>query len=246
MKNIYETITNHKSIRKYKDMDIPKEDLHKILNTALHAPTSINGQQCSVIVIRDKTKKQKLAELTGGQEWVEKAPVFLIFVADFARAAKAMKRNGVDIEITNSIESTLVGAVDCGIAFGSMMNLAEAMGYGIVPIGAIRNYPQEIVDMLKLPKYVYPIVGMCIGVPDEEAEVKPRFSFDTIIHEEEYKEIDDEEIDRYDEIIKEYMTKKTDGLDTRNWSQVMEKFYSYIYFPRVMEVLKKQGFDNIK
>lgn len=246
MKNIYETITNHKSIRKYKEMDIPKEDLHKMLNGVLHAPTSMNGQQCSVIVVKDKAKKEKLAELTGGQEWVAKAPVFLVFVADFARVAKAMKKDGVDIEITNSIESTLVGAVDCGIAFSNVMNLAESMGYGIVPIGAIRNYPQEVIDMLKLPKYVYPVVGMCIGVPDEEIDVKPRFSFDTIIHEEEYKEIEDEEIEKYDELIKEYTTKRTNGMDTRNWSKVIKRFYSCVYFPRVAKTMKDQGFDFSK
>ena len=246
MKNIYETILNHKSIRKYKEEDISKEDLHKLLNSVLHAPTSINGQQCSVIVIRDKNKKEQLAELTGGQEWVAKAPVFLIFVMDFARAAKAMERQNVEIKITESVEATLVGAVDCGIAFGSMMNLAEAMGYGIVPIGAIRKEPEKVIEMLNLPKYVYPVVGMCVGIPDEEAEVKPRFEFDTIIHEEEYKPISDEEIDRYDEIIKEYMTEKTNGQDTRNWTEVMNTFYSYIYFKEVKSTLEKQGFENKK
>lgn len=244
MNNLYETITTHMSVRKYKEQDIPADDLHKILNCVRHAPTSINGQQCSVIVVRDKSKKEALAKLTGGQEWVAMAPVFLVLVADFSRANKAIKELGKKMEITKSVESTLVGAVDCGIAFGSMMNLAESMGYGIVPIGAIRRKPQEVIDLLKLPEYVYPIVGMCIGVPDEEIKVKPRFDFNTIIHEEEYKEITDSELARYNTEVSEYMEKKTEGQDKRNWSEVMATYYTYIYFPEVYPTMKKQGFEN--
>lgn len=146
----------------------------------------------------------------------------------------------------DSIEATLVGAVDCGIAFGTMMNLAESLGYGIVPIGAIRNEPQKVIDLLKLPKYVYPILGMCIGVPDEEPGLKPRFNFTTVIHSEEYREITGKELDDYDDVIKGYMVERTHGEDIRDWSDLMTRMYSSIYFPKVNETLKKQGFKNEK
>ncbi|WP_236888058.1 nitroreductase family protein [Clostridium beijerinckii] len=49
-----------------------------MLKSAQCMPNSINGQQTSVIVIRDKEKKAKLAELVGNQEYVTKAPFFSI------------------------------------------------------------------------------------------------------------------------------------------------------------------------
>ncbi|WP_338145502.1 nitroreductase family protein [Clostridium beijerinckii] len=65
-------------MRQYIDKDVPDELINDILKSAQCMPNSINGQQTSVIVIRDKEKKAKLAELVGNQEYVTKAPFFSI------------------------------------------------------------------------------------------------------------------------------------------------------------------------
>ena len=246
MRNIYDIVMNHRSIRKYKEEDIPDKYLKMILDGAIHSPSSVNGQQCSVVVIRDSKKKAKLAEYCGDQEWIKQAPVFLVLVADFSRVAKGIAKKNGTFDNMDSIEASLVGAVDCGIAFGTMMNLAESLGYGIVPIGAVRDEPQKVIDLLKLPKYVYPILGMCIGVPDEDPGLKPRFHFTTLIHEEEYREITDQELDDYDDLMKGYMADKIVGEEVKDWSDMMKRVYSGIYYPRVKETMKKQGFKNEK
>lgn len=246
MKDIYEVMMNHRSIRKYKEESVPQEDLKKILNAAIHGPSSVNGQQFSILVVKDPAKKEKIAEWTGGQPWIAQAPVFLVFLADFRRIAQTMEKNGLAIENMDSIEATMVGSVDCGIAFGNAMTMAESMGYGIVPIGAIRREPYEMIDMLQLPKYVYPVVGMCIGVPDEMPALKPRFPYEVMIHQETYHDDMDQAIQDYDQVVKDYMEERTQGTDVRTWSHGVSGVYKQVYFPKVKGSLEKQGYTNQK
>lgn len=246
MSKTYEVISNHTSIRRYKDEDIKEEDLNKILKSTQFAPSSMNGQQWSVIVVKDKETKRKIATLTGGQKWIEEAPVFLVFIADYYRTAIALKKENKEFRNIESIESTMVASVDVGIAFSNAMNVAESMGYGIVPIGAVRREPMEMIKLLDLPKYTYPILGMCIGIPDENPMKKPRFPEEAVIHKERYNKDLDDLVDRYDETIKKYMDIRTQGEDLRTWSQGISAVYDKIYFPKVYPSLKQQGFINDK
>lgn len=98
------------------------------------------------------------------------APVFLLFCADFNRAKIALEDlNDIKMEITNGLESVLVGAVDAGIALGTATAAAESLGLGTVPIGAVRGNPQELIELLELPKYVFPVSGLVIGHPADRS-----------------------------------------------------------------------------
>ncbi|PKK39031.1 Oxygen-insensitive NADPH nitroreductase [Clostridiaceae bacterium JG1575] len=242
----YEIMTAHRSIRAYKDQPIAEHDLNEILEAAIHAPSSINGQQFSIIVVKDPKKKETLAALCGNQPWIAKAPVFLVFVSDYQRVAAALKEQNLPFENIQSIEATLVGAVDCGIAFSNAMTVAESKGYGIVPIGSVRRDPQAIIDLLDLPEYVYPIVGMCLGVPAEDPALKPRFPEEMMIHRETYRVASQEERAAYDETVRSYMDERTKGQDVRTWSETVGAVYSKVYFPEVLPTLKKQGYTNEK
>ncbi|MDN5304929.1 MAG: reductase, partial [Fusobacteriaceae bacterium] len=133
MNETIKVIKNHRSIRQYLDKDIPQEHLNAILEAAQAMPTSINGQQVSIIVIRDKATKEKIAELAGGQPYIAKAPVFLVFVADFYKTYLAGEKLGEAQVIHESIEGTTVGTFDSGLAMGAAIIAAESLGLGIVP-----------------------------------------------------------------------------------------------------------------
>ena len=92
MNNTIEIIKNHRSIRQYLDKDIPDEIIDEIIISAQAMPNSINGQQTTIIVVKDKAKREKLAELTGNQPHVAEAPVFLVFLIDFYRTYLAAKK----------------------------------------------------------------------------------------------------------------------------------------------------------
>lgn len=244
MNDVIKTIQSHRSIRSYTGEPIKEEDLKTILESAIHAPSSINGQQWSIIVIKDQKKKEQIAELTGGQEWIANASVFLVFVMDYHRAAKVLEKQGVEFKNIHSVEAIMVGSVDVGLAFGNAMNAAESLGYGIVPIGAIRKDPNKMIELLRLPKYVYPVLGMCIGVEKGTQALKPRLPMEVVVSEEVYNPDCEQAIQQYDETIRHYMSERTNGQETTSWSDRIIQVYQNVYFPNVYKSLKDQGFSN--
>lgn len=241
--NTIEKIQDHRSIRKFLDKDISDEIIDKIVKSSQSMPNSINGQQTSVIVIKDKAKKEKLAELVGNQEYVAKAPVFLVFVMDFYKTYHAGEKTGLKQVIHEDIEGTLVGAVDCGIELGAAVIAAESLDLGTVAIGGIRKNPEEVIKLLNLPKYTFPIVGLAIGYPVDNSHKKPRMPFDSFKHDEIYnKEKVEKAIDIYDKEMEEYLKEIGRYEQEINWSTFTSKIYQSVYYPNVKEAIKKQGF----
>ncbi|MEA4826400.1 MAG: NADPH-dependent oxidoreductase [Clostridium sp.] len=246
MNEVIKVIKNHRSIRNYLDKQVSEEIINILIEVAQSAPSSINGQHTSVIVIRDKEKKAKIAELAGGQPWIGTAPVFFTFVGDFYKAKIAAEKVGKNLIIPESVEGILVMAVDIGLAMQNVITAAESLGLGIVPIGGIRNNPDEMIKILNLPEYTYPIVGLAIGYPADCSEKKPRMPKEAFRHDEIYdKEKLPKLIDEYDDILRDYL-KRIGRAEEINWSEQTMKFYQYNYFPKVYPTMKMQRFNNDK
>ena len=246
MNEVIKLLNNHKSIRNYKDDIVSDGDLDLIIRASQAAPSSINGQQVTIIGVKDKEKKRKLSELVGNQVYVDKAPVFLVFCADFYRAKLAAEITGEKLVITESEEARLVGAVDVGLALSNAIAAAESLGLGIVPIGGVRKEAEAVAELLELPEFVFPMVGLVIGHPVEDSEVKPRFAKEVIYHSEVYNKDLKSKIQEYDKEIKEHMIKVTDGRLNKTWSEEISGVYKYVYYPKVKAAIEKQGFTGEK
>lgn len=246
MNKTIETIKDHRSIRDYKSDQIDESIINEIILAAQSMPNSINGQQTSIIVVQDVKTKAAIAEYAGGQSWIESAPVFLLFITDFYKTNLAANKNGLTQVIHESVESTLVGAVDVGLNMGAAIIAAESLGLGIVPIGGIRKSPQEIIELLNLPEMTFPVAGLAIGYPNSESSKKPRLPLSTFRHDEKYQtENLEKEIDNYDLLIEEYL-RDTNRAQKINWSSNISSIYKQVYFPKVHPVMNKQGFMNNK
>lgn len=246
MNTTIEVLNTHRSVRSFKDEELTQAELNSIVEAAYHAPTSINGQQVSVVVVRDPQKKKEIAKIAGGQPWIEKASVFFLFVMDFYKTSLGVEKAQKKQLIHESSEALIVGGVDAGIALGRAMVAAQALGLGVVPIGGIRNDPQAMIDLLNLPPMTFPLAGMCVGKIDKNADQKPRLPLASFRHEEAYhKEGLKEMIENYDKTLVEHW-KKTGRSDGVSWSESISAPYSKIYFPKVKPVLEKQGFTHDK
>lgn len=246
MNETLQVMQNHRSIRSYQDKAIPEEMIESVLRSIQQMPTSINGQQVSVIVIQDPTKKKTISEIAGGQTWIAQAPVFLVFVADFYKTYLAAQITGNTQVIHESVEGTVVGVFDAGIAMGAAIIAAESLGLGIVPIGGIRANPQEMIALLNLPKYTYPVAGLVMGFPADTSHLKPRLPMETFAHRETYQADHlRQQIESYDGKMTAYYAERGDDKQT-NWSRQVAGTYKYVYFPKVYPTMKSQGFDNDK
>jgi hypothetical protein len=111
--------------------------------------------------------------------------VFLAWCADLSRLDRICERRGYH-QVTEYIENFLVSAIDVAIAMQTATLAAESLGLGMCYIGGIRNNPSEVIELLELPKLVFPISGMTLGWPAAEPLIRPRLPLNTVLHWEKY------------------------------------------------------------
>ncbi len=245
MNIIIDQLLNRKSIRNFTGQSVKDEDLELIFKAAQRCPTSINGQQISLVYTKDKEKIKKIAELCRGQKQVETADVFVTFVIDFNRTAYAIESLGKEQVIEKSAEGIIVGAIDAGIMLSSLQTAAESLGYGTTAIGAVRCEPEGFIKILNLPPKTYPIVGSTIGVATQEAKeapLKPRIPLESFVFEDEYNNTKVEQgIKEYEDKLKKF--REENNMDyLTSYKESIASFYENYYMPQVKQSFEKQGF----
>ncbi|MCJ7688267.1 MAG: nitroreductase family protein, partial [Clostridiaceae bacterium] len=75
-------LKSHKSIRKYKDQPVEDEKIKTIIECAQSAATSSYIQAYTIISVKNKENRKKIAYLSGEQSYIEQCPLFLVFCAD--------------------------------------------------------------------------------------------------------------------------------------------------------------------
>ena len=237
---------SHRSIRSYQPDPVSDAMLDQIIAAAHRAPTSMNAQEISLIVVRDAERRARIAELCGGQAWITQAPVFIVIAIDFHKTDLGARKAGQTQIIHESMEGFGVAAVDAGIVLGTLITAAESLGLGIVPIGSIRRNPQDMIALLGLPPLTFPLVGLCIGHIRDNMPLKPRMDIRTFRHDERYDASGyPNAIDAYDAEIMDYWQKlgRSDGVA---WSDSLGNSYKQVYFPQVRPVAAMQGLLNDK
>lgn len=211
-------LKEHRSIRKFKSDPIPDEHIRDMMEAAQAASTSSNIQAYTVIGVKDPERKQALSVMAGNQRYVAECPLLLIWCADLHRLELVMDMH--DGQLHQNTETLLLGTVDASLAAQNAAIAAEALGYGIVYIGGIRNNPDEVADLLRLPRHVYPVFGMCVGKPDQQPDLRPRLPVQAVYHEETYANDESllDAINTYDETLKAYYAGRSGGGRLSDWS----------------------------
>jgi hypothetical protein len=99
----------------------------------------------------------------------------------------------------------LFSVVEASIVTQSMATAALFLGLGSCFVGAVFYAMKEISEVLALPHGVIPLVGLCLGYPDESPALRPRWPLKILVHRNNYKETTREEIDSYLRIADEAM-----------------------------------------
>lgn len=244
------SIRNRRTIRKYKQENIPASLLNDLLEEAFRASTMGNMQLYSVIVTRDKQMKEKLAPAHFHQPMVTSAPVVLTFCADFNRFSKWCKERNAEPGYDNPI-SFLNAATDALLVTQNFCTLAEEQGLGICYLGTTIYNPDLIVDILHLPELVMPVATITLGYPDECPPQTDRLPVEGILHEEVYHDYSKEDIDRM-YAHKESLPESCQFIKENNKETLAQVFTDVRYKKSDNEymsgtlksTLKKQGFDK--
>lgn len=70
---------DHRSVRSYRPDPVSDGTLTALIAAAQSAPTSGNLQLWSVVAVREDERRARLAELAGEQQFIEDAPLFLVW-----------------------------------------------------------------------------------------------------------------------------------------------------------------------
>ncbi|MEC1722642.1 oxygen-insensitive NADPH nitroreductase [Schinkia azotoformans] len=243
LSEIVNLMRNHVSVRRYTTDVIPKEHLLEIIRAAQGAPSSHFVQAYSIIHVTDQEKKNKIAELTGNQKQVSDCSDFLLFCGDLKRLEYACKKHGIAIE-HDTLENFMVAVIDTALISQNVITAAESLGYGGCYVGGVRNNPGQISELVRLPDKVFPLFGLCLGVPAKRNEVKPRLPLEAIIHENEYNEEKYLTIlDEYDQIMNDYYKARTSNNKETNWTKTMADFMKEKRRLHMREFIERKGFS---
>lgn len=205
--DVIAAMLDHRSTRGFLTDALPDGTLETLIAAAQSAATSSNLQTWSVMAVTDPAMKAEFAKIANNQQHIAECPLFLIWLADLSRLQRISADVKMEFEALPWFETFMVAAIDAALAAQNASVAAESLGLANVYIGALRNNPQRVAEMLKLPQGVVGVFGHCIGYakPEAKTEVKPRLPQSVIVHHNTY-DAGDETKNRanYDQVLLEF------------------------------------------
>jgi nitroreductase len=236
-------LQSHRSIRQFADEPLADDVVAEIVRSGMAAATSSNVQATTVIRVRNPETRARIAEVAGGQEHIETCGAFLVWCADLRRPGLGCEIGGSTMT-TGMTEQFIIATVDVALAAQNAVVAAESLGLGICYIGAVRNDPQTVSDLLQLPDHVYPVFGLCLGVPAQDPEVKPRLPLEVVLKEEVYQDTADRPgIAHYDHTMRAYYRSRTGGTKDSTWTDEMARLLEGERRPHMRSFLADRGFE---
>ncbi|MBQ2784719.1 MAG: nitroreductase [Alistipes sp.] len=167
-KAVVETIMTRRSVRDYKDEAVDREQMAKVIECGIYAPSAMNKQTWAVRVVDDK------AFLDGVTEIAVKQNPKLKEQANF----RNFFRNAPTVAFIACPEESYSGEYDCGLLSENMMLSAWSMGIGSCCLGSVvpvmnSEEAKPYMERLNLPEGYKLLVAIAFGYPAGEAPVAP-------------------------------------------------------------------------
>ncbi len=173
--------------RRYSGRAVPDSLVRLLLAAAFSASSKSDFQQASVIWLKERARRDRLAALFPDMPWIGAAPVFLVFLGDARRLERIAALRGHALD-NGALEGFFNAAIDAALAVQSCILAAETLGLGTCPISVLRNRIAEVAEILALPDKVFPVAGLCLGYPAQSGFISMRLPLEASVH-----------IDRYDD-----------------------------------------------
>jgi nitroreductase len=238
-----------RTIRQYTGRDVSEKLLHELLEVAAKSSNTGNMQLYSVVVTRDRLRKEKLAPAHFNQAMVAGAPVVLTFCADANRFVKWASYRKADAGFDN-FQTFIAAVIDSMLFAQTFCVAAEENGLGICYLGTTTYHAASIIDVLALPRLVVPITTVTVGYPEKPLPEQPeRLPLAAIVHQERYSDYTESAIDA--------LYRDKEALETNrrfveeNGKETLAQVFTDIRYTRknndffsdeFLKVLKSQGF----
>ena len=193
-KSAKDSALHRRSIRKYEEQDIPKEQIDELLTLAGRAPSAWNIQPWHVYAIRSQDVKDKIQAAAPYNRHIQSAPIVLVITSDMALALTRLHdalRHFSDEQRATTI-ATIHGVFDAMpvaareswgrnqsyIFLGYLLLIAETMGLGTSPM--LGFDPAGVRNALSLEAHVEVVALVAVGYAAEEGLASSRLPIETI------------------------------------------------------------------
>ena len=145
---VIEAIKTRRSIRQFTKEPVSDEQLDRILESGLWAPSGKNNQPWKFAVIRDMTLKASLASLTHYSAVIKNAPVCIAIFLDHSRVYDRTK----DVQAV-------------GASMQNMLLTIHSIGLGGVWMGEILKNKERVAELLGAGKDLELMAVIALGHP---------------------------------------------------------------------------------
>jgi nitroreductase len=200
---VFEVITNRRSIRKYKPDAVPRETLARLIEAARWAPSGENAQPWRFVIVEDREKIKAIGKVAAMADRRQFSAEFVAGETEkrLKKIKDPKKRQKVIEKLTGGhVSSFLANApvviivcgkkdvwdlpYDCSAAIENILIMAVAAGLGACwvesPVMDVRD-EEKIKAMLEIPKNMKVLTAISVGYPDESPKPRPRLPRDELV-----------------------------------------------------------------
>lgn len=164
---VFEAIARRHSYRgPFKDQPVSRDDLRRIVEAGLQAPSGRNAQTTTFVIVDDPDPRHRIGAMHERNLAMQHAKAFIACV--------------VDLEPEAVYEGHSFQVEDCAAAVENMLLAVTALGYATVWIDGwlrVQGHAEQIGRLLALPKGKVVRVLLPIGVPAESGPRKEKKPF---------------------------------------------------------------------
>ena len=146
--DLLEGIYTRRSVRRYTNQPVEREQLIEIIKAGMWAPSGLNNQPWRFVIVREREARLKLAELTKYRAIIESAPACIAVFIDRGAMYNDIKDHQA-----------------MGACIQNMLLAAHALGHGAVWLGEILNKAEKVRALLELPPEMDLMAVVAIGHP---------------------------------------------------------------------------------
>ena len=156
--NLFEAVKQRHSYRgSFKDMAVRHEDLVKIVQAGLDAPSGCNAQTTRFVIVDDPALLEQIQAMHPGNKAMQQAKAYIACIVD-------KQPPGVYEDLSFQVE-------DCAAAVENMLLGITALGYASVWVdGWLRreDRAEKISELLGVPDTKIVRILLPVGVPEKE------------------------------------------------------------------------------
>lgn len=160
MQNVVVSLAQKRySVRKYDSCPLPDELLRYVIEAARLAPSAVNLQPATYIVVRDAALLARLAEAYP-REWFRTAPACIVVCGNHSESwhRAADGKDHCDIDVAIATEHIALAATEVGLGTCWVCNFDTALCR----------------EILGLPPFIEPVVLLPIGYPAADSVPSPK------------------------------------------------------------------------